>query len=87
MAERGHRKVREGRVLSNKMDKSITVSVERRVKHPLYGKYITRTNKLHVHDENNICNEGDIVTVQECAPISKTKFWTLLQVEKPNAAV
>jgi small subunit ribosomal protein S17 len=76
-----------GKVVSNKMDKSITVSVERRVKHPLYGKYITRTNKLHVHDENNICNEGDIVTVQECAPISKTKFWTLLQVEKPNAAV
>lgn len=69
-----------GRVVSNKMDKTITVLVERRVKHPVYGKYITRSSKLHAHDENNECNIGDTVTVGETRPISKSKTWKLLEV-------
>jgi small subunit ribosomal protein S17 len=73
-------RTRIGRVISNKMDKSITVLVERRVKHPLYGKYITRSSKLHAHDENNECGIGDTVTITECRPISKTKTWRLVNV-------
>ena len=73
-------RTRIGRVVSNKMDKSITVMVERRVKHPLYGKYITRSTKLHAHDENNECGIGDTVSVTECRPISKTKTWRLVSV-------
>jgi len=69
-----------GRVVSNKMDKSITVLVERRVKHPLYGKYIRRSSKLHAHDADNACNEGDIVTIAQCRPISKSKSWTLVEI-------
>lgn len=70
----------QGKVISNKMDKSITVAIERNVKHPIYGKFITRTTKLHVHDEANQCKEGDIVTIRECRPLSKTKSWTLVSV-------
>jgi len=70
----------QGRVISDKMDKSITVLIERRVKHPMYGKYITRSTKLKAHDETNQCNEGDIVTISECAPISKSKNWKLVDV-------
>lgn len=70
----------QGRVISNKMDKSITVAIERQVKHPIYGKFIKRTTKLHVHDETNQCNEGDLVTIRECRPLSKTKSWTLVNV-------
>jgi len=73
-------RTRIGRVVSNKMDKSITVLVERRVKHPLYGKYITRSTKLHAHDENNECGIGDTVMITECRPISKTKTWRLVDV-------
>jgi small subunit ribosomal protein S17 len=69
-----------GRVVSNKMDKSATILVERKVPHPLYGKYIRRSTKLHIHDENNECQEGDLVSIQECRPMSKTKFWTLVKV-------
>jgi small subunit ribosomal protein S17 len=69
-----------GKVVSNKMDKTITVSVERRVKHPVYGKYITRSSKLHAHDEQNVCNIGDTVVVAETRPISKSKTWKLLEV-------
>jgi small subunit ribosomal protein S17 len=69
-----------GKVLSNKMDKSITVLIERTVKHPVYGKYMTRSTKLHAHDEQNVCQEGDIVTISECRPLSKTKNWTLVEV-------
>jgi small subunit ribosomal protein S17 len=69
-----------GRVVSNKMDKTITVTVERKVKHPLYGKYIRRTTRLHAHDEANECNEGDVVMIQECRPLSKSKFWTLVKI-------
>ena len=71
-----------GRVISNKMDRTITVMVERRVKHELYGKYISRSTKLHVHDENNECNEGDEVTITECRPFSKTKSWKLVEIIK-----
>ena len=69
-----------GRVISNKMDKTITVMVERKVKHPLYGKYIRRSSKFHAHDENNQCQEGDVVIIAECRPISKSKTWRLVEV-------
>ena len=70
----------EGRVVSNKMDKTVTVLVERQVKHALYGKYIRRSTKLHAHDEENSCNEGDVVRVAECRPLSKTKNWRVVEV-------
>ncbi|MFB0979611.1 MAG: 30S ribosomal protein S17 [Colwellia sp.] len=70
----------QGRVISDKMDKSITVLIERRVKHPMYGKYLTRSTKLKAHDETNQCNAGDLVTIREVAPISKSKNWTLVDV-------
>ena len=70
----------EGRVVSNKMDKTVTVLIERQVKHALYGKYIRRSTKLHAHDAENSCNEGDVVRVQECAPMSKTKNWRVVAV-------
>jgi small subunit ribosomal protein S17 len=69
-----------GRVASNKMDKSITVVVERKVKHPIYGKYVKRSTKVHAHDEQNACNIGDTVTVEQCRPISKTKTWRLVEI-------
>ncbi|HEX5361274.1 MAG TPA: 30S ribosomal protein S17 [Fluviicoccus sp.] len=69
-----------GKVVSNKMDKSITVLIERRVQHPVYGKFIRRSTKLHAHDENNVCKQGDVVTIAECRPLSKTKAWTLVEV-------
>ena len=70
----------EGRVTSNLMDKTATVMVERRVKHPLYKKYMRRSTKLHVHDENNDCQIGDMVMISQCRPISKTKAWRLERV-------
>jgi small subunit ribosomal protein S17 len=69
-----------GRVISDKMDKSITVLVERKVAHPIYGKYVKRSTKLHAHDEQNECNMGDTVSIQECRPISKSKTWRLVKV-------
>jgi len=69
-----------GRVLSNKMQQSATVLVERKVKHPVYGKYIRRSKKYHVHDADNALNIGDLVQIRECRPISKTKSWTLDKV-------
>ena len=78
-AERRTR-VATGKVVSNKMDKTVTVLLERRVKHPVYGKYITRSSKIHAHDENNQCNIGDTVTVAESRPISRSKSWKLLEV-------
>ena len=71
-----------GRVVSNKMDKTITVLVERQVKHPIYGKYIKRSNKIHAHDGENVCQEGDLVTISETRPISKTKAWMLNSVDR-----
>ncbi|MBB1272772.1 30S ribosomal protein S17 [Psychromonas sp. RZ22] len=79
MSEKNTRTL-QGKVISAKMDKSIVVAVERKVKHPLYGKFMKRTTKLHAHDETNQCNEGDIVLVSECRPLSKTKSWTLAQI-------
>lgn len=70
-----------GTVVSNRMEKSIVVLVERRVQHPLYGKVIRRSSKLHAHDENNECEIGDTVTVREVAPISKTKSWRLVRID------
>jgi len=69
-----------GRVVSNSMNQTITVLVERREKHPLYGKFIRRSKKVHVHDEKNECNVGDMVTISECRPISKTKCWKLVEI-------
>ena len=71
-----------GKVVSSKMDESIVVLVERRVKHPVYGKYITRSSKLHAHDANNECKEGDKVTVKEVRPMSKTKTWSLVSIDE-----
>ena len=70
----------EGRVISNKMDKTVTILVERQVKHALYGKYIKRSTKLHAHDADNSCNEGDVVRVTEIAPMSKTKNWRVVEI-------
>ena len=70
----------QGIVTSNKMDKTIVVLVERKVKHPIYGKYIKRSTKVYAHDPDNSCNEGDVVIVAESRPISKTKNWVLLEV-------
>jgi len=75
-----------GRVVSDKMDKTITVLIERRVTHPLYGKIVTRSKKYHAHDEKNECHEGDLVMIEECRPISKTKAWRVAKlVEKVKA--
>ena len=70
----------QGTVVSNKMDKTVVVAIVRQVKHPIYGKFIKRTTKLHAHDENNQCNMGDVVTLRECRPLSKNKSWTLVDV-------
>lgn len=69
-----------GRVVSNKMDKTITVLIERRIQHEMYGKFLTRRTKLHAHDEQNECKEGDLVQIEECRPLSKTKAWRLVKV-------
>jgi small subunit ribosomal protein S17 len=70
----------QGRVTSNKMDKTVTIIIERLVKHALYGKYIRRSTKLHAHDADNACKEGDIVRVAECRPLSKTKNWRVVEI-------
>jgi len=69
-----------GRVVSDKMNKSITVLIERRVKHPVYGKFVRKSTKVFAHDENNECKAGDLVTIVECRPISKNKTWRLVEV-------
>ena len=75
-----------GKVVSNKMDKTVSVYIERKVKHPLYGKYLRRSTKIMVHDEDNTCNEGDVVSIAECQPLSKNKSWRLVEVvERANA--
>ena len=82
MSENNVKKLRtvEGRVVSNKMDKTVTVLVERQVQHALYGKYIRRSTKLHAHDADNACRMGDMVRVAECAPLSKTKNWRVVEI-------
>jgi len=69
-----------GKVISNRMDKSATVLIERKVKHPVYGKYIRRSTKLHIHDAENACQEGDVVTIEQCRPLSRTKSWRLVEI-------
>lgn len=76
-----------GQVVSNKADKTITVLVERSVKHPMYGKIMTRSTKLHAHDENNECQEGDVVTIRESRPYSKQKTWTLVNIVERAASL
>lgn len=78
--ERGLRKTRIGKVTSTKMDKTITVAVERRLQHPVYGKFVKKTIKLAAHDENNTCSEGDVVKVMETRPLSKNKRWRLVEI-------
>jgi small subunit ribosomal protein S17 len=73
-------RVLQGRVISDKMDKTITVKVERQVKHPIYGKYIRLSTKMHVHDESNECAVGDDVEIEQCRPLSKNKSWRLVKV-------
>ncbi|PAP76855.1 30S ribosomal protein S17 [Rubrivirga marina] len=80
VAERGARKFRVGLVVSDKMDKTITVAIARQVKHPVYGKFVKQTTKLKAHDETNDANEGDTVRIQETRPLSKTKRWRLVEV-------
>ena len=81
MAEaRNQRKVRIGKVVSTKMDKTITVAIEYNVKHPLYGKIVKKTYKLHAHDEENVCGIGDKVKVMETRPLSKSKRWRLVEI-------
>lgn len=72
--------VKFGRVVSNKADKTVTVVLERQVKHELYGKYIRRTSKVHAHDEDNSCGEGDLVRIAPCRPVSRTKAWRVVEV-------
>ena len=74
------KRIKTGRVVSNKADKTVTVLLERQVKHPLYGKYIKRSTKVHAHDENNDCRIGDVVVVEQCRPISKTKNWRFVKL-------
>lgn len=80
MPQRNLRKVRTGVVSSNKMDKTITVKVERKVKHPLYGKFVKKSKGLHAHDEKNECSIGDVVRIMETKPLSKSKRWRLIEI-------
>jgi small subunit ribosomal protein S17 len=80
MVERNLRKTKTGVVTSNKMAKTITVAVERKVKHPIYGKFVKKTNKFHAHDEKNECSIGDTVKIMESRPLSKTKRWRLVEI-------
>jgi small subunit ribosomal protein S17 len=80
--ERNLARTASGTVVSNKMNKTITVLVERRIKHPLYGKYIKRSKKIHAHDADNQCQEGDKVTIEETRPISKSKAWKLSAIDR-----
>ena len=80
MEERNLRKIRTGVVTSNKMAKTITVAVERKVKHPMYGKFVKKTTKFHAHDEKNECSIGDLVKIMETRPLSKLKRWRLVEV-------
>jgi small subunit ribosomal protein S17 len=74
------KRTQTGRVVSNKMDKSVTVLLERQIKHPLYGKYIKRSTKVRAHDEDNSCGEGDLVMIAECRPLAKSKSWRVVEI-------
>lgn len=87
MSEKNLVRTLTGKVVSDKMDKSIVVLIERRVKHPVYGKYVSKSSKLKAHDENNECKAGDLVTIAESRPISKSKCWSLVKVEERAANI
>ncbi|SDK78716.1 30S ribosomal protein S17 [Microbulbifer yueqingensis] len=87
MAEAKLKRTLTGKVVSDKMDKTITVLIERRVKHPIYGKYVSKSTKLKAHDENNDCNIGDVVTIEESRPLSKSKAWALQKIVERAAKV
>ncbi|MBC8033678.1 MAG: 30S ribosomal protein S17 [Chitinophagaceae bacterium] len=80
MVDRNLRKIRTGVVTSNKMDKTVTVLIERKVKHPIYGKFVKKSTKFHAHDDKNECSIGDLVKIMETRPMSKTKRWRLVEV-------
>ncbi len=80
MVDRNLRKIRTGVVTSNKMDKTVTVLIERKVKHPIYGKFVKKSTKFHAHDDKNECSIGDLVKIMETRPLSKTKRWRLVEV-------
>jgi len=80
MLDRNLRKTRTGVVSSNKMDKTVVVAVERKVQHPIYGKFLKKTTRFHAHDEKNECNIGDVVKIMESRPLSKTKRWRLVEI-------
>ena len=80
MSEKKNKRTLSGRVVSDKMDKTVTVLIERRVKHPMYNKIIVRSKKYHTHNENNEAKQGDLVEIQECRPISKSKAWTITRL-------
>ena len=87
MSEEANKRTLTGRVVSDKMEKTVTVLIERRVKHPLYGKIMTQSKKYHAHDEKNEFHEGDLVIIEECRPLAKTKAWRVIKlVEKARAA-
>ena len=87
MSEQKRIRTLTGKVVSDKMDKTVTVLVERKVKHPLYGKIIRRSNKFHAHDENNQYQVGDVVVISESRPLSKTKSWVVTQLVEKNHTV
>ena len=80
MEDRNLRKERTGRVVSSKMNKTITIIVESKMKHPIYGKFVNKSTKFHAHDEKNECGEGDLVRIMETRPLSKSKNWRLLEI-------
>jgi small subunit ribosomal protein S17 len=87
MSEQNANRTLQGRVVSDKMDKTVTVLVERKVKHPIYGKFVRRSTKVHAHDETNECKIGDVVVVEQCRPLSKSKTWRFVKlVERPKTA-
>lgn len=86
-AEQKLQRTLTGTVTSAVCDKTVTVMIERRIKHPVYGKYIKRSTKLHVHDENNECGKGDVVVIEQCRPMSKTKSWRLVEIQEKAAAI
>ncbi|AWF79816.1 30S ribosomal protein S17 [Microbulbifer sp. EKSA008] len=87
MAEAKLKRTLTGKVVSDKMDKTITVLIERRVKHPIYGKIVNKSTKLKAHDENNDCSIGDVVTIEESRPLSKSKSWALQKIVERAAKV
>ncbi len=87
MSEAANKRTLTGRVVSDKMQKTVTVLVERRVKHPLYGKIVTRSKKYHAHDEKRECHEGDVVLIEECRPIAKTKAWRVIKLLEKASVV